>query len=134
MFVISKKIKGLCASTLNEITASVRCVSITPVILYAKFPDRYTWTKEDSGKRTIPKKVLCLRGGTGTLNSCRSLDYARNNESVIYFNGLCKPMEIYICARKKYPFTSYPAVMHPKKQQICHYRHARKNQWTFLVH
>ena len=33
-------------------------------------------------------------------NSFRSLDYARGNESIIYFTDLCKPIETYIYARK----------------------------------
>ena len=36
MFVMAKKIKELFASTLNKITASVRCVSSIVVILNAK--------------------------------------------------------------------------------------------------
>ena len=34
-----------------------------------------------------------------TLNSCRSLGYARGNESIIIYN-LCKPIETYIYAKK----------------------------------
>ena len=64
-----------------------------------------------------------------TLNSCRSLDYARGNESIIYFTELCKPIETYIYARKKHPFASYPAAKHPNlRLQTYH-----KKQWTYLL-
>ena len=36
-------------------------------------------------------------------NSFRSFDYARDNESIIYFTDLCKPIETYIYAKKKLP-------------------------------
>ena len=53
-----------------------------------------------------------------TLNSCRSLDYARGNESIIYVTDLCKPIEIYVYARKKHPFASYPAAKHPNTANL----------------
>ena len=53
-----------------------------------------------------------------TLNSCRSLDYARGNESIIHFTDLCKPIETYIYARKKHTFTGYPAAKHPKHSKF----------------
>ena len=37
----------------------------------------------------------------------------------IYFNDLYKPIEIYIYARKKHPFTSYPASKHPKHSEFA---------------
>ena len=45
---MAKKIKELFASTLNGITASVRCVSSIIVVLNAKLADylRYMWTKK----------------------------------------------------------------------------------------
>ena len=54
--------------------------------------------KEDGEKRRNPKHFRFLQGGAQTLNSNRSLDYARDNESIIYFNGLCKPTKVYIYA------------------------------------
>ena len=45
---------------------------------------------------------------TLTLNFCRSLDYARSNESIIYFTDLCKPIQTYIYARKKHTFEVIP--------------------------
>ena len=41
------------------------------------------------------------------------IDYARGNESIIYFTDLGEPIETYIYARKKHPFASYPAAKHP---------------------
>ena len=52
-------------------------------------------------------------------NPFRCFDYARGNESIIYFIDLCKPIETYIYARKKHPFASYPAAKHPKHSQLA---------------
>ena len=49
--------------------------------------------------RTQPR---FFQSETQTSNSCRSLDYARGNKSIIYFTDLCKPIETYIYAKKKY--------------------------------
>ena len=46
-------------------------------------------------------------------------DYAHDNKSIICFKDLCKAIEIYIYARKKYPFTSYPAA---KQQNAANLR------------
>ena len=82
-------------STLNRLAASVRCVSSTAVV-NAKLPDqlRHGRTEEDAEKRKNPKEVTSLQSGTQTLNSCRSLDYARGNGSIIYFNDLSKPISM----------------------------------------
>ena len=69
--------------------------------------------------------------GTQTLNSCRSLDYARGNWSIIYFNDLCKPIEIYIYARKKHPVTCCPTAKAPRTQQTCGNRHSTKTSGIF---
>ena len=53
------------------------------------------------------------------LNSCDSLDYARDNESIISFNDLCEPIERYIYARNKHPFTLYPAAKHPTRSKFA---------------
>ena len=45
-----KKIKGLFASTLNGIAASVRCVSFIIVAVNAKLPDKQT---KKSGKSVV---------------------------------------------------------------------------------
>ena len=39
-------------------------------------------------------------GFSQTLNSFRGLGYALGNESIRIFNDLCKPIEIYIYAKK----------------------------------
>ena len=72
------------------------------------------------------------RSKTLTLNSCRSLDYAHGNESIIYFTHLCKPMETHICARKKHPFATYPAAKHPNAANLLLQTYD-KNQWTFFI-
>ena len=38
--------------------------------------------------------------------------------SIIYFNDLRKPIEIYIYSRKKHPFTSYPVAKHLKRSKF----------------
>ena len=59
MFEIAKKIKELLASTLNEITASVRCVSSIKVVLNAKLTRLIAAhaNKKDNGKRKSPTRV-----------------------------------------------------------------------------
>ena len=65
-------------------------------------------------------------------NSFRSFDYARGNESIIFFTDLCKPIETYIYARKKHPFASYPAAKHPNAAKL-RLQSYDKSQWTFLI-
>ena len=57
---------------------------------------------------------------------------ARGNKSIIFFNDLCKPIEIYIYARKKHPFTNYPAAQHPKTINL-RLQTYDKTQWTFFT-
>ena len=58
----SKKIKELFASTLNGITASVRCVSSMIVVLNAKFARLLAAhvNKKDGEKRRSPTRVRCF--------------------------------------------------------------------------
>ena len=131
-----KKIKELFPPTGNKIAASVRCLSFRPVVLNARLANylRRTQTKEDGEKRKNPKKVMLFpRRETQTSNSCRSFDYARDNKSIICFNDLCKLTEIYISARKKHLFTSYPAAKHQNAANLGLQTY-EKNQWTFLWH
>ena len=88
MFVMAKKIKELFTSTLNGITASVRCVSSIIVVLNAKFARLLAAhaNKKDGEKRRSPTRVPCFASSnTLTFNFYRSLDYARKNESITYF-------------------------------------------------
>ena len=78
--------------------------------------------KEDGEKRRNPKHFRFLQGGAQTLNSNRSLDYARDNESIIYFNVYAtqqKYTSMLVCYRKKHPFTSYSSAKHPKHSKIA---------------
>ena len=59
-----------------------------------------------------------VQSETLTLNSCRSLDYARGHEVITYYTDLCKPIEIYIYAKEKHPFAGYPAAEHPKRSKL----------------
>ena len=65
-------------------------------------------------------------------NSFRSFDYARGNESIIYFTDLCTPIDTYIYARNKHPFASYPAAKHPNAAKL-RLQTYDKNQWTFFI-
>ena len=88
MFVNGKKIKELFASTLNGITASVRCVSLMTVVLNAKLTRLIAAhaNKKDSEKRRSPTRVpVFVNWKTSTFNFYRSLDCTRENESIIYF-------------------------------------------------
>ena len=62
MFVMTKKIKELFASTLNGIAVSVRCVSVIIVILNAKLTRLIAAhaNKKDSEKRRSPTRVSFL--------------------------------------------------------------------------
>ena len=91
------------------------------VVLNTKLPGQLWHTHiKDNEKRKKPKESdVFLQGGTQTLNFCHSLDYAHDNESVIYFNDLSKPIEIYTYVKK----ASICKLFHskaPKIQQICH--------------
>ena len=55
MFVMAKKIKQLFTSTLNGLTASVRCVSSMIVVLNSKLA-----RLKDGEKRRSPTRVLCF--------------------------------------------------------------------------
>ena len=60
------------------------------------------------------------------IQSQRSLS-TRYQLYYICFNGLCKPIEKYIYASKKHPFTSYPATKQQKHSKFF------KNSWGFLT-
>ena len=112
MFVIVtlKKIKELFYPTENGITTSVSFVPLTLVVLNARWPDCLWGTQTENADR---KQTNTGTAETLTSNSFRSLDYARGNESIVYFTDLCKPIETYIYASKNHPFASYPAAKHP---------------------
>ena len=72
-------------------------------------------TKEDGENLKKPENSdAFFQRGTQTLNSCCNLD-----KSIISFNDLCKPIEIYINARKKHTFTCYPVSKHPKHSKFA---------------
>ena len=92
----------------------------------------HTQTTTPTRNEQIRTQPLFFQSEPLTLNSCRSLDYARGNESIIYFTELCKPIETDIYARKKRPFASYPAAKHPNAANLRSQKYD-KNQWTFLM-
>ena len=72
-----EKIKELFASTLNGITASVRCMSSILVVLNARFARLLTahTNKKDDEKRRSPTTVPCFASrNTLTFNFYHSLD------------------------------------------------------------
>ena len=62
-----------------------------------------------------------------TLNSCRSLHYARGNESIIYFTELCKPVETYVYVRKSTHLQVIPQ-QSTQTNQTCGYRQYHKKK------
>ena len=92
----------------------------------------HTQTENADGKRQRRTQSRFFQSETLTSNSFRSLDYARGNESIIYFTDLCKRIETYIYARKKDPFASYPAAKHPNAANL-QLQTYDKNQWTFVI-
>ena len=79
---------------------------------------RRTQTKTLTGNEQTRAQSRFFQGETLTLDSCRSFDYARGNESIIFFTDLCKPIKRYIYARKKHLFASYPAAKQPKRSKF----------------
>ena len=76
--------------------------------------------------------VALFQSKTLTLNFYRSLDYARGDDSILYFTDLCKPIETYIYDKKKHPFTISPAAKHPDAANLL-LQKFDKNQWTSLI-
>ena len=77
MFVMAKKFKELFASTLNGITASVRCVSSVIVVLNAKLAQLIT---AHANKKPKEGPLLLVETHTVHILYC-----VRKNESIIYF-------------------------------------------------
>ena len=71
---------------------------------------------------------------TQTFKSCRSIDYARNNKSIMCSNDLCRPIEKYIYVSEKAPICKLSRSKEPKTQQTCGYRHTRKTSRLFKWH
>ena len=88
---MAKKLEGLFASTLNGMTASVRCVSSIIVILNAKLTQLIAAhaNKKDDRKRRNPTRVVFLLFGKHKCRtSTRSLGCARGHESAVYFRTI----------------------------------------------
>ena len=110
-------------------------VSLTLIVLNAKLPC-WLWrtqTNNDDENRINTKTVTLFQNRTQTFNFCRSLGYVHGNMSIIFFNDLCKPIRIYIYARKKH-FYKLSCSKASKTQQICGYKHTRKNSKLFQWH
>ena len=107
---------------------------LTLVVLNTRWPD-FLWhkqTENTDGKQTRTQPRF-FQSETLTFYSFRSLDYARGNESIIYFTDLCKPIETYIYVRKKHPFASYPAAKHPKRSKFSITDMRQKSVEFFIV-
>ena len=96
-------------------------MSSTLVVSNAILPDqlRRTQTKVGDEKRINTKTVMLFSIVKDKHYSCRSLGYACGNKSIILFNILCKPIEIYIYDRKEHPFTGYSAAKYPKHNKLA---------------
>ena len=114
----SKKLKEL-PPTWNEIAASIRCESSTPVVPNARKVAELANKRRRWKMKKLENSDTFFWSGIQTLNSCCSLGYAPGNKSIIFFNDLFKPIEIYDYARKKSPFTSYSAAKHPKHSKFA---------------
>ena len=79
MFVMAKKIRELFASTLNGITARVRCVSSMAIVLKAKFTRLLAAHANKQAVRNEKARQEChaVLIKTLTFNFYRSLHYAR---------------------------------------------------------
>ena len=112
--------KELFYPTYDGITASVSLESLTLVVLNARWPDWLvrTQTQNAHRKQTNTNTVAFFQSESLPSNSFCSFDYARGNESIVYFTDLCKPIETYTYARKKHPIASYPAANHPKAANL----------------
>ena len=111
-----KKIKELFASTLNGITASVKCVSSIIAVLNARFTrliaahvnkksrQECRFFLVETHKHLTFIAVLTVQAKTSLLYTFqRSMQANRN---IIY-------------GRKNHPFTGYPAVKHPKHSKLA---------------
>ena len=96
-------------------------MSLPLVVPNIRYPD-WLWrtlTKTPTGSKRTRTQSCFFQSETLTLNSSRSLDYERGNESIFHFTDLFKPIETYIYAKKKYPFASYPAAKHTKHSKFA---------------
>ena len=73
------------------------------------------------GMQTNTDTVAFFQSDPLLSNPFRSFDYARGNESIIYFIDLCKLIETYMYTRKK----------HPNAANLQSQTYD-KNQWTFF--
>ena len=79
-----------------------------------------TQTQNADASQTNTGTVAFLQSEPLSSNSFCSFEYARGNESIIYFTDLGKPIETYIYARNKHPNAA--------NLRLQTYD---KNQWTF---
>ena len=103
--------------TYNGTAASVICVSSRSVVLTLDLTISCGAHKQNKALRNKETRNCDAfsQSWTQTLNSCRSLSCARDNESIIYV-----PMiETYINDRKKPQFSSYPAANHTKHSKFA---------------
>ena len=115
-----KNIKELFASTVNGITASVRCVSSIIVFLNAKSTTRRMQTKKYSEKRTSPKRVLFLLVETQKhLTSIAVL-------TLYTFQRSMKANRNINLWQEKAPISRLSRSKAPKTHQIRHYKHTRR--------
>ena len=83
---MAKTFEELFTPTLKGIAVSVQYVSSTPVVLHAGLADQLRRMQANEMVRNEENRRQwhLFRGGTQAISSCRSLDYARVNKSMIY--------------------------------------------------
>ena len=108
-------------------------VSSTPVVLNAKLLDqlRCTQTKEVDEMRRNLKTVRLFPSGAQALNSCRSIDYVGNNQSIVFVPMIyAGQWKICQCQRKSTHLCSC-AQQTTYMPQIQSYRHTRNASGRF---
>ena len=96
----------------------------SPIVCGARKQNR----RRGTNKQTKTQSRF-FQSETLTSNSCRSLDYARGNESIIYFTDLCKSIETSMLG--KITHLQVIPQQRTKTQQTCGYRHTTKTSGLF---
>ena len=79
-----------------------------------------------------PEKVTLFPEVEQTINSCRSLDYACDNKSIIYVPIIYAGQEKKSTLAKKHPFTSCLAAKHQNAAILVLLQPYKTNQWTVI--
>ena len=118
------------ASTLNRITASVRCVSSIIVVLNAKFAQLIVVR----GNKQARQKCYFLLVETHVhLTSITVLTVHAKTSLLYTFQRSIKANRNINLWKEKAPIYRLSRSKAPKTQQVCHYKHTRKTSELFLL-